>query len=322
MVTSKMKDKEYFNRIGALITSEEMIHELVDYFKQIEQIKKVEYQIGKIKKKETEEGSIIIFDYENINRNEISFLLEKKYEKKRDKKRDKKNRKINEEKNNLNDLQICSILSEKLFKDPLIIVFTIALKYWAIQRKLFRYDYVIRQNQKEMLDDRILLYLIYYFFMHKGLIEPLIDFQEEIKYEDKEDKDKDKKKDKDKDKLNLEDPVLLKKLGELFIEFFWFIHEIIKLTENEQIKDNTIWIDLGKKNYIREKLDYREIEGFGDRPNFKIPISLQLIYDNDRILCKIDKSQASFLKRECTRALYFLLNKDGEEMFVFEKKNN
>ena len=51
MVTSKMKDKEYFNRIGALITSEEMIHELVDYFKQIEQIKKVEYQIGKIKKK-------------------------------------------------------------------------------------------------------------------------------------------------------------------------------------------------------------------------------------------------------------------------------
>ena len=108
-------------------------------------------------------------------------------------------------------------------------------------------------------------------------------------------------------------------------EFEYHKERLAKLTVpkySDMNKDNTIWIDLGKKNYEKKEVDYREIEGFDDKPNFKIPISLQLIYDNNRILCKIDKSQASFLERECTRALYFLLNKDGEEMFVFEKKNN
>ena len=114
--------------------------------------------------------------------------------KRRKKKKNKKKFAIS-----FNDLEICSILSEQLFKDPIIIVFTIALKYWAINRKLFKYDYVFRQYSKEMIDDRVLLYLIYYFFMHKGLKEPLMAFKEEIK-KGKKDGDKDKNKDKNEDK--------------------------------------------------------------------------------------------------------------------------
>ena len=128
----------------------------------------------------------------------------------------------------------------------------------------------------------------------------------------------------------MKDTILLQKLGELFIEFFWFIHEIIKLSENEENKDNKndnniILIYLNKKIYDKQNIqDFREIEGFHDKPTIRIPISLKLmLYEDNEIsmpLYRIDKRQAHFLKKECTRALYFLLNGEGKEMFVFENK--
>ena len=56
---------------------------------------------------------------------------------------------------------------------------TIALKYWGIKRKIFKFDYTIRQK-KGIIDDFILLYLIYYFLMHKGLLEPCKNLKKEI----------------------------------------------------------------------------------------------------------------------------------------------
>ena len=110
----------------------------------------------------------------------------------------------------------------------------------------------------------------------------------------------------------------MKQLGELFIEFFWFIHELIKITEEEKNKEKTISIDLSKKNYTSKTLIFREIEETKYKQSYSIPISLELCYDKNKVLFKIDKKQANILKRECTRALYFLLNKDGEELFVME----
>ena len=89
MVTSKMKkDKIYFNRISALIKTEKTIDELKDILDNIEGIKNVEYNSRK--DKDNDKRSIILFDYENINKNNISFLLEKKYEEKKEKKKKKK----------------------------------------------------------------------------------------------------------------------------------------------------------------------------------------------------------------------------------------
>ena len=100
------------------------------------------------------------------------FFFEKKYKKNKIFKKRKEISTIN-----FTNLEICSLLSKKLFNnDSIIIIFTIALKYWAIQRKLFKYDFVIRNNYKEILDEPILLYLIYYFLMHKGIIEPFNNF--------------------------------------------------------------------------------------------------------------------------------------------------
>ena len=71
--------------------------------------------------------------------------------------------------------------------------------------------------------------------------------------------------------------ILLKQLGELFIEFLWFIHELIKLTEEESNKDKTISINLSTKNYISKDLIIKEFEAINkDKPSFKLPVLLEL----------------------------------------------
>ena len=323
MVSSKMKDKNYFTRISALITTDMKFSELNLILDNIEDIKTYPKPINK--DKENESGSMILFDYENINKQTISFLLEKKNDSKKDNKIP-------------TNLEICSVLSKKLFNEPINIILTIALKYWAIQRKLFKYDFIIRKNQY-IMDDPILLYFIHYFLMHKGLIEPYNDILKDIikesqdKKEDKkenikkdkneEKKEKNKKDDKkeierNKDIFFNEKSILLKQLGELFIEFFWFIHELIKLTEEERNKDKTISIDLSTKNYISKELIMKEFEATNNRPSYQIPVLLELCFGK-YILHNIYQKQANILKKECTRALYFLLNKDGEELFVMKK---
>ena len=338
MVASKMKKKVFFNRIGALITTGMEFSNLSHILrKDVEEISNVGSSNN-----DGGETSMITFDYENIKNNTISFLFEEK------RIGPKKNGKAISYK--ISNLDTCSILSKKIFNDdPINIVFTIALKYWAIQRKIFKYDFVKRKDSKEMLDDCVLLYLIYYFFMHKGLIEPFTDFFKEIEKEKdkKEEQNEDKKDDikdednnieKEKDKIDEEkekgeainkylkinfndnENVVLKKLGELFIEFFWFIHELIKLTEEETNKEKTIYISLTKKQYLIDDMQYNEIDNkYNQFPEkIKIPVLLILKYNEEKNFYKIDKRQAKTLKNECIRALYYLLNKEGGEIFAFQ----
>ena len=161
MINSNLPLKDlYFNRISALIGENSDLKEINDQLDDIENISLY---------KENENSNIILFDYNNINKNKISFLLEKKISEKNRDNKDKKNKK---RKNFNSNLEICSILSKKLFdNDSSYIILTIALKYWGIKRKIFKYDYIKRKGEYPILDDTILLYFIYYFLIFKGKID-------------------------------------------------------------------------------------------------------------------------------------------------------
>lgn len=319
MISSKMKDREEFYRINALVST----NQFEDIYTILGNLEKIDVKGNNFDGKE--KTKFLLFNYENVSKNNISFLLEQKKEVNEDKNKKKKVEPISQ-------VEFCSSLAKKLFQDdPIIIILTIALKHWAIQRKIFKKDFTIGQrSHRIMLDDSILLYLIYYFLMHKGIREEFLIIKKnkknlnEVNEENeankkKVDNPKEKAKEgKIKEKGIDEKKVLLKELGELFVEFFWFIHELIKITEEEKNKEKTISIDLSKKNYTSKTLIFREIEETKYKQSYSIPISLELCYDKNKVLFKIDKKQANILKRECTRALYFLLNKDGEELFVME----
>ena len=310
MLTSKLGKKEYFNRISALITTKMKFEDLRGLLNSIENIKNIEYNYESKKEgAEDEGGAMILFDYVNNTKNIISFFLVKRHEQK----------KIKKKIDPFTDLEICSILAKKIFEnDPIIIILTISLKYWAIERKIFKNDFKIRINPKEVLDDSVLLYLIYYFLMHKGIIEPFIGINKQIK---KEEENKDKIENNTKYSLK-DNPLLIKQLGELFTEFFWFVHELICMAEND-IKNKNIknkktkCINLNSKNYSNSELEMKDIEK--NKIKDKVPIPLKLMVD-ERVLDKLDIKETNILKRECTRALYFLLSKDAETLFTFEKK--
>jgi hypothetical protein len=271
----------------------------------------------------------------------ISFFLEKKSEEKEKEVNDKKKNK--NKKITFSNLELCSIFSKKIFDmDSIYIILTISLKYWAIQRGIFKYDYIQRKFEHPFLDDTILLYLIFFFLIHKGKID-CFDYEYENKKDDKkkENNDESKKVDNEKDKIIIEKEeikdkkneikesnnkkiekkpkenkkekisITLKTLGELFIEFFWFIHELIKLslTENETKEEQILCISLSSKKYILKNMETK------DKENDTI---LKLIF-SDIIIYELDKRSANILKSETTRALYYLLSKNAEGIFAFDR---
>ena len=334
MIKSDLPKKEdYFNRISALFEDQANFEKFYEILGDTEGINNLYFN--------KENGNIILFTYENINKNFIPFLLEKKNDD------DTKNKK-----NIITNLDLCSILSEKIFKkDSLFIILTIALKYWAIQRNIFKYDYIHRQKEIQILDDAILLYFICYFLIHKGKIDCINSQyiqkrnynktrkynnieQNEKKENDKKEEDKNEENKKEENKkdeeiknikndenqinINEKEPKekissFLQSLGELFIEFFWFIHEILKLalTENEKNQKMIVTLSLSDKKYTLKESESRD----DDEKN---PIVLKLIFC-DMFLYEFDKRSANILKLETTRALYYLLSKSGEGLFVFDK---
>ena len=333
MIVSKLPNKDnYFNRLSVLCDSNS------NFTKIYEKLQDTEDILNLFISQENANGNIILFDFKNINNNMISFLLEKKTEEKEvnDKKKNK-NKKIT-----LTNLELCSILSKKIFDmDSLYIILIISLKYWAIQRGIFKHDYIQRKYENPFLDDTILLYLIFYFLIHKGKID-CFDYEHENKNDNKKKENKDENKSIDNnnkiinEKEELKDTkyeikeqnnkkiekkskenkkekisITLKTLGELFIEFFWFIHELVKLslTENETKEEQILHISLSSKKYILKNSEIKDKEN---------DIVLKLIF-SDIIIYELDKRSANILKSETTRALYYLLSKNAEGIFAFDK---
>ena len=116
-----------------------------------------------------------------------------------------------------------------------------------------------------------------------------------------------------KKEKNRKDNILniLKTLGELFIEFFWFIHELLNtaLIHNNNGDDRKIvYISLSNKNYNLKNEDTKDKEN---------EIVLKLSY-SDIIIYELNRYNANRLKIETTRALYYLLN-ESKELFVFDE---
>ena len=338
MINSHLQKKEdYFNRIGASVDSNSD-SDFSDIYCVLKDTEDISYSyLNK------ENGDTILFDFKNINNNIISFFLEKKG----DGKKENKNKKEENKENSLTNLEICSILAKKMFElDSLNIILTIALKYWATQRNIFKYNYIESKNENLILDDPILIYLIFYFFIHKGKIGCFDLILENKKKEQKkkknnnENKDKkinnekqniinekaniinekkelleekqiktkeqknikiEKKEENKKDKLSIK----LKTLGELFIEFFWFIHELTKLALEESKQGQIVNISLSTKKYMLKNSEEKDTV-------LKLIISDISIYE-------LDTKKAMILKSEATRALYYLLSKNEEGLFAFDK---
>ena len=112
-----------------------------------------------------------------------------------------------------------------------------------------------------------------------------------------------KKEENRKDKLT----IILKTLGELFIEFFWIIHEIMELVlkENENDKRKIVYISLSNKNYLLKDPIAKD-----DKETI-----LKLIL-SDAVIYELNEKYVKRLKVETTRALYFLLS-ESKEIFCF-----
>ena len=344
MISSDIKKREYFNRISALITTNLDFDILCENIGNIEDI---------LNPTLFNNNSMILFDYMNMQKNTISFLLEKKEKEK-------------------SKLELCNILSKILFKtDSLYILLTIALKYWAIKRKIFIYDNIKRKQVNPVLDDFTLLYFIYYFLIHKGKIEyfkfdenknknkdkNVDNLKEENDSEEDEKDKKDEKEEKEDSKIIKEDKSkiikdeeknenieikcnkmdkekvssILQNLGELFIEFLWFIHELMDLIlkENKKNEENYIYIKLTDKNYYsynyikRKKIPKKEEKGekkVGKKDiNERIENSILIFGVDDEAIDELDKQSVEHFKKEATRALYYLLNSSGKELFAFKE---
>ena len=72
-----------------------------------------------------------------------------------------------------------------------------------------------------------------------------------------------------------------------------------------------VTLSLSDKKYTLKESESRD----DDEKN---PIVLKLIFC-DMFLYEFDKRSANILKLETTRALYYLLSKSGEGLFVFDK---
>ena len=103
--------------------------------------------------------------------------------------------------------------------------------------------------------------------------------------------------------------ITLKILGELFIEFFWFIHELTKLALSENNLDQIVNISLSTKKYMLQNSEEK------DREKYTV---MKFIF-SDILLYELDKKKATILESETTRALYYLLSKDEEGLFAFDK---
>ena len=166
--------------------------------------------------------------------------------------------------NNKNYIELCEILGKILFQDPMIINLFIIFKIWAVNQNICM-DYTgISENK--IFDDSLILYFIFMFLIQIGEINKFNDYayyddvnkkfivNEKILLNDIYSINKDnaflnEKKIKDNNSK-------LKRLGKLFINFLFFILQLIEKSQ-EINKEKIFFLEISLNSYSFNK---RKIE--------------------------------------------------------------
>ena len=209
--------------------------------------------------------------------------------------------------NNQNEIQRCEKLGQIIFANPLYLTLFIAIKIWAVQQKLF-IDYELN-DQIRFFDESVLLYFVYYYLINCGKLET---------YKNYENKFKDKVKYYVNDISNIQKNNL-KNLGELYVNFFYFMLELINSANELSFRGEKLFISLNSYRFLIKKDEDNELKAinqFAIKSHRKIGLILQDFLPEKKNSCFMmyDTKQMKKLSKELTRMLHILLDEDKKKL--------
>ena len=207
--------------------------------------------------------------------------------------------------NNQNEIQRCEKLGQIIFANPLYLTLFIAIKIWAVQQKLF-IDYELN-DQIRFFDESVLLYFVYYYLINCGKLETYKNYENKFK---------------DKVKYYVNDNVQknnLKNLGELYVNFFYFMLELINSANELSFRGEKLFISLNSYRFLIKKDEDDELKAinqFALKSHKKIGLILQDFLPEKKNSCFMmyDTKQMKKLSKELTRMLYLLLDEDKKKL--------
>lgn len=209
--------------------------------------------------------------------------------------------------NNQKEIQRCEKLGQIIFSNPLYLTLFIAIKIWAVQQKLF-VDYELNDPIR-FFDESVLLYFVYYYLINCGKLGT---------YKNYENKFKDKIKYYMKDISNIQTNNL-KTLGELYVNFFYFMLELINSANELSLRGEKLFISLNSYKFIIKKNDDEDVKAinqFALKSHKKIGLILQDFLPEKKNTCFVmyDTKQMKKLSKELTRMLHLLLDEDKKKL--------
>lgn len=215
---------------------------------------------------------------------------------------------------NNKDVLLIQSLSTYFFSNPQIIFLYVSIKSWSIKRGLF-FDntFVDNNNSNRIFDDCVLLYLVGLFLIHCGYCEPYDNSNESINFSIG----------------NILLPKInnssLEQIGELFVNFFYFIISLANKV-NKENKNGVLIVDIQSKQITLSKRDtYPRFNNYYHKN--------QSIEENVLIMKKFHNKikgryffawkldQFNNLEKEAYRMLHYLLIEDGiKTVFGFIEK--
>ena len=212
-------------------------------------------------------------------------------------------------------VEICELLGKILFNDPININLFIVIKIWAINYEISMDSN--KENELKLFDDSLILYFMYLFLIQIGEIKL---FNEYVKVDNdnlifKENLNNLKDyKEKDLLYMNKNDSKL-KKIGKFFIDFLYFIFQLITTSQN-LLKE--------RKKFLKVSLNSFSFTSFPIEINNKneesyIQLRLLDMRNNKKYIHQYTNFDLKHLKYIVTKTLHNLLDDNKiKQIFSFE----
>ena len=213
------------------------------------------------------------------------------------------------------NIEVCNVLGRILFNDPIIINLFIIIKIWS-----FNYE-ISNDNQKDsdkkLFDDSLILYFIYLFLIQIGEIRLFkeyikVDINDNLSFK------------VDLNKLNEfnENNLLYKKdkiekIGKLFIEFLYFILQLIETSQNLFKKKQYLMVSLNSFSFTSNNII--EEDKIRKSPKKQLELIDMRDKNNSKIFYVYTSFDLKFLKFIVTKTLNDLLDNDKiKNIFSFQ----